>query len=172
MSKRVNKRELAETFGISERSFTAYQKDLSFPIAKAGGRGQANEYDTQDVHEWLMERAVNGARHESARERLERIKGDREELAYAQDVQELVPAALVGARLEQVVLSIRTGVLTGNPKLKTEIDTMYDVDLDIELLNEHSRSILRQLAGLSKQPGTGDSSGDAEVSSAGKDQLN
>ncbi len=172
MGKRVNKRELAEIFGISERSFTAYQKDASFPIAKAGGRGQANEYDTQDVHEWLMERAVNGARHESARERLERIKGDREELAYAQDIRELVPAALVGARLEQVVLSIRTGVLTGNPKLKTEIDTLYDIDLDIELLNEHSRSILRQLAGLGRESGAGDSSGSGEVRAAGEDQLN
>jgi len=172
MGKRVNKRELAETFGISERSFTAYQKDLSFPIAKAGGRGQANEYDTKDVHEWLMDRAVNGARHESARERLERIKGDREELAYAQDIQELVPALLVGARLEQVVLSIRTGVLTGNPKLKTEIDTLYDIDLDIELLNEHSRSILRQLAGLGVEPESGDRPGISEVRAAGENQLN
>lgn len=172
MGKRVNKRELAEIFGISERSFTAYQKDLSFPIAKAGGRGQSNEYDTQDVHEWLMDRAVNGARHESARERLERIKGDREELAYAQDIQELVPAMLVGARLEQVVLSIRTGVLTGNPKLKTEIDTLYDIDLDIELLNEHSRSILRQLAGLGDEPGDGNRPGSGEVRTAGENQLN
>lgn len=172
MGKLVNKRELAEIFGISERSFTAYQKDMTFPIARTGTRGQANEYDTQDVHEWLMDRAVNGARRESVRERLERIKGDREELAYAKDVKELVPAALVGARLEQVVLSIRTGVLTGNPKLKTEVDTLYDIDLDIELLNEHSRSILRQLAGLGGQPGSGDSSGHGDVRPAGEDQLN
>lgn len=172
MGKRVNKRELAEIFGISERSFTAYQKDLSFPIAKAGGRGQANEYDTQDVHEWLMARAVNGARHETARERLERIKGDREELAFAQDIKELVPGELIGARLEQAVLAIRTGVLTGNPKLKTEIDTLYDIDLDIELLNEHSRSILRQLASFGSQPGQSDRPGDGEVRAAGEDQLN
>ncbi len=172
MGKRVNKRELAEIFGISERSFTAYQKDLSFPIARAGGRGQANEYDTQDVHEWLMDRAVNGARRESARERLERIKGDREELGLAKDLEELVPAALVGARLEQVVLSIRTGVLTGNPKLKTEIDTLYDIDLDIELLNEHSRSILRQLVGIGSQSGDGDSPSSGEVRAAGENQLN
>jgi hypothetical protein len=171
MGKRVNKRELAETFGISERSFTAYQKDPSFPVARSGGRGQANEYDTQDVHEWLLERAVSGARHESSRERLERIKGDREELALAKDLEELVPGELIGARLEQVVLAIRTGVLTGSPKLKTEIDTMYDIDLDIELLNEHSRSILRQLASLGSQPGPGDRSGAGEVSAAGEDQL-
>lgn len=172
MGKRVNKRELAEIFGISERSFTAYQKDPSFPIARAGGRGQANEYDTQDVHEWFVARAVNGARHESARERLERIKGDREELGLAKDLEELVPALLIEGRLEQVVMSIRTGVLTGNPKLKTEIDTLYDIELDIELLNEHSRSILRQLEGLGSKPGPGDCEGTSEVPAAGEDQLN
>ncbi|MBT11346.1 MAG: DNA packaging protein [Oceanospirillaceae bacterium] len=171
MGKRVNKRELAEIFGISERSFTAYQKDPSFPVAFSGARGQANEYDTQDVHEWLLERAVSGARHESSRERLERIKGDREELALAKDLEELVPAVTIGARLEQVVLAIRTGVLTGNPKLKTEIDTVYDIDLDIELLNEHSRSILRQLASLGSQPGAGDHPGSGQVRAAGEDQL-
>lgn len=171
MGKRVNKRELAEIFGISERSFTAYQKDHSFPIARAGQRGQANEYDTQDVHEWLVDRAVSGARHESSRERLERIKGDREELALAKDLEELVPSELIGARLEHVVLAIRTGVLTGSPKLKTEIDTLYDIDLDIELLNEHSRSILKQLATLGSQPGQGNSPGAGDVRATGEDQL-
>ena len=169
MGKRVNKRELAEIFGVSERTFTEYQKDPSFPIAKAGGRGQANEYDTQDVHEWLMERAVNGARRESARERLERIKGDREELALAKDLEELVPAALVRARLEPVVLAIRSELLGGNAKLKTEIDTLYDVDLEIELLNEHSRSILQQLAGIGQESGERDSPVPGKVSAAGED---
>ena len=159
MGKRVNKRELAEIFGVSERSFTEYQKDTSFPIAKAGGRGQSNEYDTQDVHEWLMERAVNGARRESSRERLERIKGDREELALAKDLEELVPAALVRARLEPVVLAIRSELLGGNAKLKTEI----------ELLNEHSRSILQQLAGLGPESGERDSPVPGKVSAAGED---
>lgn len=172
MGQRVNKKTLAEVFGISERTFTAYQKDPSFPIARSGQRGQSNEYDTQDVHEWLVDRAVSGARHESARERLERIKGDREELALAKDLGELVPGELVGARLTQVVLAIRTAVLTGNPKLKTEVDTLYDVDLDIELLNEHSRSILRQLASLGSQSGPDSGSGAGEVRAPEEDQLN
>lgn len=171
MGKRVNKRELAEIFGISERTFTAYQKDPGFPVAHSGVRGQANEYDTQDVHEWLLDRAVNGARRESARERLERIKGDREELALARDLEELVPAELIGARLEQVVLAIRTAVLTGSPKLKTEIDTLYDIDLDIELLNEHSRQVLRQLASLGGEPGADHHPRPGEVRAAEEDQL-
>ncbi len=88
------------------------------------------------------------------------------------DLEELVPAVLVGARLESVALSIRTELLTGNPKLKTEIDTLYDIDLDIELLNEHSRSVLRQLAALGREPGPGDGPGHGEVPATGEDQLN
>ena len=88
---------VAEHLGIDRNRVVAVQLlVLETQIdVEAGGRGQANEYDTQDVHEWLMARAVSGARHETARERLERIKGDREELAYAQAMKELVPAALV-----------------------------------------------------------------------------
>src|SRR5690606_41959639 len=92
MGKRVNKRELAEIFGVSERSFTEYQKDTSFPIAKAGGRGQSNEYDTQDVHEWLMARAVNGARSVTYRERYELITRCRVELASSSVIPDNVTA--------------------------------------------------------------------------------
>lgn len=169
MGKRVNKRELASTFGISERTFTEYQKDPSFPVAFNGGRGQSNEYDTQAVYDWLVNRAVSGARHETAKERLDRIRGDREELALAKDLGELTPADLIQSELERVVLAIRTELLTGNPKLKTEIDTLYDIDLDIELLNEHSRSVLRQLSGIGDQFVSGDQGGPEEVRAAGED---
>lgn len=146
MSK-VNKRALAEIFGISERTFTEYQKDSTFPFAGTG-RGHKNEYDTVEVYQWLLSRAQEGANRESTKERLDRIRGDREELAHAADMKKLVPADEVGKALEQVVMAIRTELLSGNPKLKTELDTLYDSDIDVELLNEHSRSILRHLSDL------------------------
>jgi len=51
---RVNKKQLAEIFGISERSFTEYQKDPQFPILKDGERGEKNTYDTAQVFRYLM----------------------------------------------------------------------------------------------------------------------
>lgn len=169
MGKRVNKRELAEIFGISERSFTEYQKDPSFPVAFNGGRGQSNQYDTTDVYDWLLNRTLAGARRESAKERLDRLRGDREELAIAKELQELVPADVYEAELDRTVMALRTEILTGNPKLKTEIDTIYDIDLDIELLNEHSRSLLRQLSDIGSECAAGDSSQPGEVQAAGED---
>ena len=171
MGKRVNKRELAEIFGISERTFTQYQKDASFPIAEVGGRGQANVYDTSDVFEWLQNRAVSGATVESAKERLDRIRGDREELALAKDVEELVPAASVQDRLVQVVLAIRTEMLNGGSKLKTELDALYEIDCDIEVINEHNRSILRHLASLGRQSDVGDSGSIGEIRASTEDAV-
>jgi len=44
----VNKKELAEIIGISERSLTEWQKE-GLPVASyADNRGQANEYDKDD----------------------------------------------------------------------------------------------------------------------------
>ena len=171
MGLKVSKAGLAEIVGRDERTLSRWQRE-GMPVQEIGlGRGNENQYDTEEVIGWLVQVAALNGKKESVRDRLDRIKGDREELALAKDLEELVPAALVGARLEQVVLAIRTGVLTGNPKLKTEIDTLYDVDLDIELLNEHSRSILRQLAGLGGQPGAGDRPDSVEVRAATEDQL-
>ena len=170
MGKRVNKRELAEIFGISERTFTQYQKDSTFPVAEVGGRGQANTYDTEAVFGWLVGRAVNGAAVESSKERLDRLRGDREELALAKDVEELVPAASVQEQLERVVLAIRTELLNGGSKLKTELDTLYEIDTDIEVLNDHSRSILRHLASLGGQPGEGGGGSVGEVRATAPDE--
>jgi vacuolar-type H+-ATPase subunit E/Vma4 len=108
---------------------------------------------------------------ESAKERLDRIRGDREELALAKDVEELVPAASVQDRLVQVVLAIRTEMLNGGSKLKTELDALYEIDCDIEVINEHNRSILRHLASLGRQSDVGDSGSIGEIRASTEDAV-
>jgi phage terminase Nu1 subunit (DNA packaging protein) len=53
---RVNKKDLAQFFGISERSFSDYQKDPSFPFIENGTRGEGNCYDTAQVFRFLLMR--------------------------------------------------------------------------------------------------------------------
>lgn len=162
---RVNKKQLAEVFGISERTFTAYQKDTSFPILEANSRGKANVYDTEDVFRWLKDRA-EGQGQETAKERLDRIRGDREELALAKDVDELVPAELVEQQLEDIASAIRSAVMFGNTKLKKDLDTEYAIDIEVEILNEHSRQILTHLSALEGEPEEGGEAGPEEVQAA------
>lgn len=152
---RVNKRQLSEYFGISERTLTDYQKDSTFPIIQASGRGGSNEYDTVEVFNWLMDRAKNAAAaaasRESAQDELIRVKTALAKLNYGKELEELVLSSQVKPALLQVALAIRTELLTGNSKLKAEIDTLYGIDTDIEILNEHSQSALRHLSDLGKE---------------------
>ncbi len=152
----VNKKELAEVFGITERSFTEYQKDQTFPIKEHGGRGRQNIYDTQQVFRWLESRA-EGQGQETAKERLDRLRGDQTELAIAKEIGELVPAEEVERDLDDVVSAIRSSVMFGNTKLKKELDTVYSIDVDVEVLNDHSREILTDLSSLEVEFEEGDS---------------
>ena len=163
----VNKKQLAEIFGISERSFTEYQRDPSFPY-KASGRGHENEYDTAAVHNWLVHRATTKSQ-ESAKERLDRLRGDSEELKIAQQIGELVPAADVERRLTDAAVAIRTGLMSGNSKIKNEIDLQYNINLDIEILNNHARHLLTHLSAVEAEPATGDSAQPAESATAAPD---
>ena len=52
----VNKRQLSEILGVSERSLTDWQKE-GLPVASyADNRGQANEYESSEVIRWMVQR--------------------------------------------------------------------------------------------------------------------
>ena len=53
----VNKQELAEIIGKSERTITTWQKQ-GMPIALDGTRGTENKYNTVDVFEWMLNREI------------------------------------------------------------------------------------------------------------------
>ncbi|PID44090.1 MAG: DNA packaging protein [Proteobacteria bacterium] len=154
----VNKKELSDIFGISERTLTKYQKLSDFPILVDAGRGHENQYNSQAVYRFLLSQALNGATKESAKERLDRVRANRETLAYAKDLKELVPAAEVAATLDQVVVAIKSTLINGVNKLKTEIDALYDIDLDPEILDDHNRSVLTHLSAINIESGS-DSTG-------------
>jgi len=157
MGKKVNKRELSEIIGYSERTLTEWQKDKTFPLELDGGRGGSNLYDTVDVIEWHLKRALSGAENETARERKDRLGGDEIELRLAEASGQLIPAEGVEQRLTDAVMAARTEILNGDDKLKTELDILYGIDLDIDLLNEHSRAVLSQLSAYGQDTGQGDS---------------
>jgi phage terminase Nu1 subunit (DNA packaging protein) len=57
VGKFVNKIELAEITGKSERTLTAWQKS-GMPIELNSGRGSSNQYDTASVIEWMINREM------------------------------------------------------------------------------------------------------------------
>ncbi|MEG6637363.1 terminase small subunit, partial [Pseudomonas aeruginosa] len=64
------------------------------PVVSVGlGRGNENEYDTEDVIGWLVQVASLNGKKESVRDRLDRLRADREEIALARDVGEVALVA-------------------------------------------------------------------------------
>jgi phage terminase Nu1 subunit (DNA packaging protein) len=156
MGQIVNKQQLAAVLGKSERALTEWQKEAGFPIKSKSARGGSNQYDTEAVIEWMIQRAVGGAEKESSGDRLNRIRADREELNLAKDIGELIPANETKEALYQVTTAIRTNFLSGNSKLKHELDTLYDINLDISILHDHSRNLLTHLSEIAGESEDGD----------------
>lgn len=167
----VNKGQLSDIVGTSERTLTEWQKEDGFPIEVQSSRGLANQYDTEKVIEWMIQRAVGGAKRESSIDRLNRVRADREELGLAQDIGELVPAKEMEETLLRVTTAIRSNILAGNSKLKTELDTLHDTDIEISILHDHSRAILTHLAELDFESESSDQEGTGGVSPASADVL-
>ena len=108
----VNKRQLSEILGISERSLTDWQKE-GMPVAGyAENRGQANEYDTRAVIGWLVQREIERLHKEKPRDRLDRLKADAIELDIKERTGELAPAALFERMWGDHILAARTEFLT------------------------------------------------------------
>ncbi|NWA04795.1 terminase small subunit [Pseudomonas gingeri] len=147
MGKTVSKLELGEIIGRDERTLSRWQKD-GMPVNEFGlGRGNENQYDTQAVIEWLMRQAALNGKKESTRDRLDRLRGDREELALAKDLGEVVIEAEMVERFEAVITAAKIELLNTFPdELAATLSAEYGVQVDDQLIRTPIESILRRLS--------------------------
>lgn len=147
MGMSVTKAALSDFLGRDERTLTRWQDD-GMPVQEYGvGRGNENRYDTEEVIQWLMQRAALNGKKESARDRLDRVKADREELALAKDLGEVVVAADLIERFDAMVTAAKVELLNTLPdQLAGELSARYGVEIDDQLIREPIEAILRRLA--------------------------
>ncbi len=147
MGKTVSKVELGEIIGRDERTLSRWQKD-GMPVIEFGvGRGNENQYDTQAVVEWLMRQAALNGKKESVRDRLDRIRGDREEIALARELGEVVIEADMVERFEAVITAAKIEFLNTFPdELAATLSAKYGVQVDDQLIRDPIESILRRLS--------------------------
>ncbi|TBW37558.1 DNA packaging protein [Azotobacter chroococcum] len=147
MAMRVTKAQLCEIVGRDERTISRWQNS-GMPVLEVGlGRGNENEYDTQAVIEWLVQVAQQRGEKESVRDRLDRIKGDREELALAKDLEQVVIAADLIERFEAMITAAKVELLNTLPdNLASELSARYGVEVDDQLIREPIEAILRKMA--------------------------
>lgn len=140
----VNKKQLAEVIGYSERALTDWQKE-GMPMLYDAARGASNIYDTAQVIQWMIRRELDKFQLESPRDRLDRIRADREELALAKDLESVAPLHLIEAQWRDHILAARTELLTLPDILASEIHALYHLDIDADLIRARIEAALQKL---------------------------
>lgn len=155
----VNKRQLSEILGVSERSLTEWQKE-GLPVASyADNRGQANEYESGDVIRWMIQRELERLNKEKPRDRLDRLKADAIELDIKERTGELAPAALFERAWSDHILAARTEFLTMPDMLATELSAVLGVEVDPDVIAMYINRALEKLANYGDENDADDSSG-------------
>ena len=155
----VNKRQLSEIVGVSERSLTEWQKE-GLPVASyADNRGQANEYESAAVIRWMVQRELERLNKEKPRDRLDRLKADAIELDLKERTGELAPAALFERAWADHILAARTEFLTLPEQLAIELSATVGVEIDPDAIASHINKALEKLANYGAEDDADDKGG-------------
>jgi hypothetical protein len=139
-------KKIAEHLGISQQAVSQQLQVLNLDIKTAGMdeirlaylahlRGVAAGHRSADGFDLARERAMT-----------EQVDRELKQLNLAEKKGQLVNLGQLEPELARMFVAFRTELLSRDDKLKSEIDALYGVDLDLAIINEHTRNALAQLA--------------------------
>jgi phage terminase Nu1 subunit (DNA packaging protein) len=139
---RVNQRQLSEILGVSQVTLTEWQKATpALPMTERATNGLENEYETEKVIAWCVQRELARAHVETPRDRLDRIRAAREELGLRRDVGELVNLAILEPMLDRYVEEVSNTVDGLPEKYALLMQQVTDPDGQHQLLRTMVREI-------------------------------
>lgn len=148
--------KLLRELGIDARSTTFEAVRVAY-IRRL--RGAAAGHKTSSGDDLVQERVLN-----------ERLDREMKMLTLAEKRGELVNVAQLEPELTQMVVAFRTDVLSMVDNIKADLDALYGIDVDLQVLTNHAHDTLRQLARYDpEQQGIGASPGDAADAAGGHD---
>ena len=143
---KVNKRQLSEILSVTEQTLTAWQNE-GLPVAVyAEKNGMSNEYETENVIRWIIQKEIARLQLEKPRDRLDRVKAELAELERDEKLGQLAPAALFERAWSDHILAARTEFLTMPETLATELSALYGVEIDPDIISSHIYRALDKLA--------------------------
>lgn len=157
MGKTVNKTELSEIIGVSQRTLTTWQKN-GLPIAMDGTRGTENLYDTEEVIQWMIQREIQRriADHGGEEEEWFDYEKERARLTYHQaniaaldeQVKEgkLIPSEIVESTWVDFVAAFKAKTLSIPTKAAHHFITLSDLNQIQDCLKEHLNEALSELS--------------------------
>jgi phage terminase Nu1 subunit (DNA packaging protein) len=147
MGKNVNKRDLAEILGVSERTLTEWQA-LGMPMLHKGERGESNDYDTAEVITWWMGREKSKIENESQRDRLARLQGDRMELELERELQRVAPVEAFETMWTNAYTALRVSTFNELPRLAQMLEAMPGQSGKLQVLTETFTDLYTKLSQL------------------------
>lgn len=91
-------------------------------------------------------RSENGMDLIKERVMTERVDRELKQLVVAEKKGQLINVEQLEPEIMQMVGAFKSELLSRDDKLKFELDSLYDVDVDLNILNEHTNNALSQLA--------------------------
>ena len=150
---KVNKAQLADVLGVSEKTLTEWQKDEpALPMSTpAGRRGQSNEYDTPAVIEWLVRRRMRAASVETANDALKRMQAEEVALRVAERKALLVNVSQLEPMLRREVQSFKGRLEETASAIESELVSMVSLPEGVVLavsavVRDHVRQALLELS--------------------------
>ncbi|RUR51409.1 terminase small subunit [Vreelandella populi] len=141
----LNKRALSELLEVSERTLTDWQQK-GMPVAVSAGRGASNEYSPAEVMAWLLVRA-NDTSRESAKDRLDRLRGDQLEREILKEDGVLVMPDDLDVEYGALVEAARAELLFNMPDaLAAELTAIHGEEVDVSVIRRHIEDALTTLS--------------------------
>lgn len=137
---------IAEHIDLSQAEVSKLMSDLGIDWRKASLdeirtayirklRAVASGHQSNDGLDLTRERALN-----------ERVDRELKELTLAEKRGQLVNVATVEAELAQMIVSFRTELMGRDDRMKADLDALYGIDIDLQVLNDLTYDALAQLA--------------------------
>jgi phage terminase Nu1 subunit (DNA packaging protein) len=144
---RISSREaLADLFGVTVKTIAEWQEQ-GMPIAVRGKPGVASEYDSKACIEWRVQHELEKVKGESPKDRLDRLRGDREELELAEKRGQLVPADQVEPMWDGMVAAARSFLRSEVNRLAQLLEQTSGVEAKRDLIAETFDEFLTKLSG-------------------------
>lgn len=100
----------------------------------------------------------------------ERVDRELKLLTLMEKRGQLVNLTQLEQELSQMIGAFRVDLLARDDQLKTTLDTLYGIDLDLTILNDHTRATLQQLARYDASGAGADPASGVDTDAAGIDQ--
>lgn len=167
--KKITQADIAEHLDLDQSAVSRLLAKLDVNVQTSGLdeirkkyishlRGMAAGHVSPDGDSLVAERVLT-----------ERVDRELKQLTLAEKKGQLVNAEQLEHEYTQMVASFRTDLLGRDDQLKTTLDTLYGIDLDITILNDFTYASLEQLAGYNASQSVFDQESAADPFTSGED---